>query len=291
MGNGCLDQDNAQKYFGRAAQYKNKLIDLCEDNSDVLRFDKARLSLRGVLSVDNVGRISITPKANKKANISHTQAYNTIMDRIKRINKSTNGSLAYKEVKNLKNKLTENAIIKKLGGGDLTEGSCASVGLAYAGNKNGLDVTDFRGGESQDFFSSRFNLEELTKIFKDDAVKRETARSYITSGNNLLKQVKKGKEYYFVCGRHAAIVRRTEGDILQYLELQSSYNNGWIDFNGNPRYTLSDRFGCRGSEGRDVSTFMIDVEGFKDNEEFRDILGYLNTATDKQKKGASGYAK
>lgn len=291
MGNGCLDQQDAKIYFERAAQYKNKLIDLCDNNNDVLRLDKARLSLRGILSVDNVGRISITPKSNKKANISHTEAYNTIIDRIKRINDSTNGGLAYKEVKKLKNKLTENAIIEKLGGGDLTSGSCASVGLAYAGNKNGLDVTDFRGGESQDFFSTRYNLEELTGIFKDDAIKRETARSYITSGNKLLKQVEKGKEYYFVCGRHAAIVRRTEEDVLQYLELQSSRNNGWIDFNGNPRYTLSSRFGNRSSEGRDVSTFMIDVDSFKDNEEFRDILGYINTATDKQKKGASGSVK
>ena len=291
MGNGCLDQDNTRKYFGRAREYKNKLIELCENNPDVLRLDKARLSLRGVLSVDNVGRLSITPKANKNANMIHTQAYNTIMDRINRINKSTNGGLAYKEVKKLKNKLTEGAIIEKLGGGDLTSGSCASVGLAYAGNKNGLDVTDFRGGESRSFFSSRFNLEELAKVFKADTVKRETARSYITSGNKLLKQVEKGKEYYFVCGRHAAIVRRTEEDVLQYLELQSARNNGWIDFDGNPRYTLSTRFGNRSSEGRDVSTFMIDVDSFKDNEEFKEILGYINTASDKQKKGASGYAK
>ena len=70
LGNGCLDQDNADKYFGRAREYKNKLIELCDNNSDVLRLDKARLSLRGVLSVDNVGRITITPKANKNANIS-----------------------------------------------------------------------------------------------------------------------------------------------------------------------------------------------------------------------------
>ena len=107
----------------------------------------------------------------------------------------------------------------------------------------------------------------------------------------MLKQVEKGKEYYFVCGRHAAIVRRTEEDVLQYLELQSSRNNGWIDFNGNPRYTLATRFGNRSSEGRDVSTFMIDVDSFKDNEEFKEILGYINTASDKQRKGASGYAK
>ena len=65
MGNGCLDQDTADVYFSRASQYKNKLIELCDNNSDVLRLDKARLSLRGVLSVDNAGRISITQKATR----------------------------------------------------------------------------------------------------------------------------------------------------------------------------------------------------------------------------------
>ena len=292
LAKGSMDSDTADKYYGKANICKNKLIELCDNNSDVLRLDKARISLRGVLSVDNMGRLSITPQAIKEPEISHTEAYKTIIDRINRINKSTNGGIAYKEVKELKNKLTEGAIIEKLGGGDLTGGSCVSVGLAYAGNKNGLDVTDFRGGESRSFFSSRFNLEELAKVFKADTVKRETARSYITSGNKLLKQVEKGKEYYFVCGRHAAIVRRTEEDVLQYLELQSSRNNGWIDFNGNPRYTLSTRFGNRSSEGRDVSTFMIDIDSFKDNEEFKEILGYyINTATDKQVKGEGGYAK
>lgn len=64
LGNGCLDQTDAKKYFDRANQYKVKLIDLCDNNADVLRFDKARLSLRGVLSVDNAGRISIAPTVN-----------------------------------------------------------------------------------------------------------------------------------------------------------------------------------------------------------------------------------
>ena len=62
MGNGCLDQQNADIYFNRASQYKNKLIELCENNSDVLRLDKQRLSLRGILSVDNAGRIEVPPK-------------------------------------------------------------------------------------------------------------------------------------------------------------------------------------------------------------------------------------
>ena len=301
MGNGCLDQQEAGKYFARASQYKNKLIELCENNPDVLRLDKARLSLRGVLSVDNVGRLSITPQAiknantgkinSKKAHIVHTESYNKIMDRIKLINSKTNNGIEYNEVKKLKNKLSENAIIEKLCGGDMTEGSCASVGLAYAGNKSGFDVMDFRGGESQGFFSSRYNLEEIANIFKEDYVKREIAKSYITSGSKLLKQVEKGKEYYFACGRHAAIVRRTDDNILQYLELQSRSRNGWKNFDGNPKHDLSTRFGNKSSEGRDVSSFMIDIEAFKDNEEIADILGYINTTTDNQKKGESGFAK
>lgn len=290
LGNGCLDQQDAKKYFERASQYKDKLIDLCDKNSDVLRLDKARLSLRGVLSVDNAGRISI-PKTSKKAKINHSEPYNNIMDRINRINEKTSGGIEYNDVKYMKKKLSEDEIIKKLGGGDLTDGSCASLGLAYTGNKNGLDVTDFRGGESQSFFSMKYNLDEIAKLVPEDKLKTTVARSSITAGNKLLKQVEKGKEYYFVCGRHVAIVKRTDDNVLQYLELQSSKQNGWKDFNGNPRYTLSNRFGCRNSEGRDVNAFMIDVEAFKDNEEFRDILGYINTDKDKQKKGASGFAK
>lgn len=76
LGNGCLDQDNAQKYFARASQYKKKLIELCENNKDVLRLDKARLSLRGILSVDNVGRLSIPPIENNNSNIGHIRNYN-----------------------------------------------------------------------------------------------------------------------------------------------------------------------------------------------------------------------
>lgn len=43
------------------------MTDLCNANSDVLRLDKQRLSLHGVLSVDKNGRLSVTPKSNKNA--------------------------------------------------------------------------------------------------------------------------------------------------------------------------------------------------------------------------------
>lgn len=65
LANGCLDPKEAQKYRERASQCKNNLIALCDNNPDVLRYNSARMSLNGVLSVDNVGRLSITPTALK----------------------------------------------------------------------------------------------------------------------------------------------------------------------------------------------------------------------------------
>ncbi len=37
--------------------------------------------------------------------------------------------------------------------------------------------------------------------------------------------------------------------------------------------------------------FMIDVEQFKDSEELKILLGYINTSTDKQVKGVHGGIK
>ena len=80
MGNGCLDQQDAKIYFERAGQYKNKLIELCDNNPDVLRLDKARLSLRGILSVDNVGRISIKSNIRNYNNELSTKLGKTHFD-------------------------------------------------------------------------------------------------------------------------------------------------------------------------------------------------------------------
>lgn len=66
--------------------------------------------------------------------------------------------------------MTSDEIIKTLSGGDLTGGSCASLGLAYIGQKQGWNVLDFRGGESQSFFSNTYNLKSLfeTKGIKNN---------------------------------------------------------------------------------------------------------------------------
>lgn len=76
LANGCLDPKEAQKYRERASQCKNNLIELCDNNPDVLRYNSARMSLNGVLSVDNVGRLSITPTALKNSNLGQIRNYN-----------------------------------------------------------------------------------------------------------------------------------------------------------------------------------------------------------------------
>ena len=100
-----------------------------------------------------------------------------------------------------------------------------------------------------------------------------------------------GKQYYFVAGRHAAIVRKSDNGTLQYLELQSDELQGWHDFNGNPRHTLSQRFGCRDGRGQNEDGFMIDVEELKSSEEVKTLLGYINTAAGKEMKGEGGSVK
>jgi len=184
--------------------------------------------------------------------------------------------------------LAEDEIISALAGGDMTRGSCASLGLAYMGQRGGLNVLDFRDGASREFFSNRLNLDYISKL---PGVKtlREMARSSTTAGNRLLKHVETGKEYYFVTGRHAAIVRKLDDGTLQYLELQSARYSGWHNFDGNPRYTLKSRFGE--TSGYDVEAFMIDVDSFKDSDDLKQLLGYINTEDSAQRKGRHGTIK
>lgn len=218
-------------------------------------------------------------------NIEHSDEYNDLQKSLDKF------GVDYNPVKMHDAPLTEEEIIATIGGGDKTAGSCASLGLVYVGQKQGFDVLDFRGGKSQDFFSTKHNLDKITAFVPEGSVIKSVARSYITSGAKILKSAEVGKEYYFYCGRHAAIVRKTTQGKLQYLELQTKNSNGWTNFNGNLRYTLANRFGCKATAGRDVSGTMIDIDAFKDSDDFRAILGYINTASDAQKKGVGGFAK
>lgn len=221
---------------------------------------------------------------------SSEEHYKKLLDSLKQFDSKV--GCAYNPVVNHTKAISESEIIKALSGGDRTRGSCASVGLAYIGQKQGWNILDFRDGESRSFFSSSFNLHTLS-LADGLKVLRAKGASSITVGNRLLQMCEAGKEYYLCVGRHAAIVRKTDKGVLQYLELQSATKSGWTDFNGNPRYTLKYRFGCTQTSGSSAYyDFMIDLNDSNfDTDDFKSLLGYINTAENEQRKGSNGTIK
>ena len=194
----------------------------------------------------------------------------------------------YIPVKKHDSVLDEQEIIQRIAGGDQTTGSCASVALSYAGQKRGYDVLDFRDGESREFFASKLNKIQMFKDLGVTSITADSAKSSLTNGKKILSMLEEGKEYYLSVGGHAAIVRVQNG-VSQYLELQSNYTNGWMDF-GDVSDTLKYRFACSSSSRRYAPAYATDISQL-DGEEFENILGYINTNADKQRKGASGGVK
>lgn len=221
----------------------------------------------------------------------HSEAYESLMEGLK-VNKVT-----YNEVKDLGKSLTSEEIVDRLSGGDKTKGSCSSLGFAYIGNKAGFDVLDFRGGSSQSFFSMNTNIKKMLDLpnVKGEILK---VKKEASDTAKILRDLELNKEYYMSVGRHASIVRNTE-DGLQYLELQSAIKNGWMPFEryGSIVTTLQKRFGCRKTVDRfagkvwEKEVVLMEVDSFKANSEFKELLGYINTATNKQKKGVTGSVK
>lgn len=218
-------------------------------------------------------------------------------------------NIDYNEVSELEQPLSDDEIIEKISGGDLTEGSCASLSYAYIANKYcGLDVTDYRGGDSRKLFSR--NSLVIEKLLTDDC-KINFVSKEARDVAKAIQNIEIGKEYRLVTGRHAAMIRKTEKG-LEYLELQSNVENGWKSFETKRQYewvttvtgkryltyeevpckiadTLYTRFGCRKTTSG--SYWLIDAEKYRNNDNFKDMMGYINTAADKQKKGVKGFAK
>ena len=241
---------------------------------------------KGVANSGNGGIISAVniitaPKKSSDAN------YNQLLYAMQK------RSIDYQPVESHIKPLTEDEIINALSGGDMTSGSCASVGLAYVGQKQGWNVLDFRDGRSREAFASSFNLYTLSQMNGMKALTAEGACS-LTVGNRLLKMCEPGKEYYLAVGRHAAIVRKNADGVLQYLELQSKNRSGWTNFDGNPRHTLSTRFGCtQRATNSAQQDFMLDLSesDFTSNDDFRSLLGFINTESNAQRKGVDGTIK
>lgn len=190
-------------------------------------------------------------------------------------------------------KRNEQSIIEHLSGGDMTGGSCVSLAMAYAGNKAGYDVTDFRGGDSRELFADINTLKNIANMSDVEATVLDynglTSTGYSTA-IELLNEVAISdnmKEFLFVAGGHMAVVRRNNM-VLEYLEMQSgcdAYTNGWHELDDN---ILINRFGIHNGRG---SSMLFDSESLQHSEEFLSLLSYINTPEAEQVKGEAGYVK
>lgn len=210
-------------------------------------------------------------KKAKKADPAVAKMFTDQEDVLKR------NKVEFNQVKPHTTAVSDDDIIARVGGGDLTAGSCASVGLAFAANKAGYDVRDFRGGDSRKHFCSYNNLAAMGRALGADT-------SALVSGMDLMKTTQVGKLYYCVSGCHAAIVRKIANGKYEYLELQSATSNGWKPLNAK---VFSTRFASRGRN----RGFILDIDSFKDLQEFHQIMGYINTNETDQQKGTKGTIK
>lgn len=268
-------------------EYKSFISDAQNvvDEAKKLKIDVSRM-LSIISTIKGDKREWVMTKASCK------QALQDLMDEIAKAKSTTTGTeptklddvfaridkngVEFRAVKEHKKQPTETEIIETVGGGDRTTGSCASLAFAYAANKGGLNVLDFRGGKSLDYFSRTSNLVQICD--------KVGGYSAWTTGVQLMKQTEIGKQYYLAIGRHAAIVRQVSKGKYEYLELQSAWNNGWHPLDSK---TFGWRFSARGKD----FGLLIDIELLLKDSGFRKMVGYINTAESEQKKGASGTIK
>ena len=202
-----------------------------------------------------------------------------------------NRKIEYLEVKDSGEIPSTLEAYKRLAGSDMTKGSCVSVALAYIGQRSGWDVRDFRGGESQEYFSLNGNNRELKRLTGVKAIEVDGISS-IEAGKELLGKLTDTKEYLIMVGRHASIVRRNTAGDMMYLEMQSKAQRGWHTMYSEEQ-TLRDRFGCND----DVDPFWkkdgfaIATEQLTGSQELKEILGYINTESGKEEIGSGGSIK
>lgn len=184
---------------------------------------------------------------------------------------------------------SEQQIISSISGGDMTEGSCSSLAFAYAGNRSGYVVYDFRDGQSREVFSSRLSIEKIANM--------DGVTSVILCGTDdtmcakrLMSGMEPEREYYMASGAHAAVIRLNNEGFYQYLELQSGIpsENGWYPLTLSELYS---RFGCEDGQSREYSNYLIELDSLQNNTEFLNLLGYINTDESAQMRGASGYVR
>lgn len=228
-----------------------------------------------------VGKSDVITTPQKTAN----DKYNKVLDDIQKRH------IEYIPVERHEKQITESDIITAISGGDRTSGSCASVGIAYIGQKHGLNVLDYRGGKSMDYFSGKMAKVQMFEALGVTPIEESSGKSDLTNGKRILSQMAKGKQYYLSVGRHASIVRLNDDGVPQYLELQSATRSGWTDFQKDVLETLKWRFGCSSKSSYWNTAYLTDIDQFPDNDEFRTLLGFINTNESDQRNGVHGTIK
>ena len=210
--------------------------------------------------------------------------------------------VAEKPVVKLERLLEEDEIIKRLGGGDKTKGSCMSLAMAYVGNKLGYDVLDFRGDimkkiGSRTLFSTKGR--EFIQGYKQVLPKKlySTQNAVI---DDVVKHTVVGEQYMFVFGGHCAIIRKNESDILEFLELQNEKSRwkshadygDWMyktkSAKSRTKEIFKRRFGA--SDYYLATGHLVNIKDINDDD-FIDLLKYINTDESRQKKGKDGTIK
>ena len=212
----------------------------------------------------------------------------SIFNRNQNIKEALKG-VEHRAIKPASSARSEQQIISSISGGDMTEGSCSSLAFAYAGNRAGYVVYDFRDGQSREVFSSRSSIEQIANMSGVNSVILHGTDDTICA-EQLMSGMEPGRQYYMATGAHAAVVRLNENGIYQYLELQSGVpnENGWHPLTQSSLYS---RFGCEDGQSREYANYLIDLDSLQSNREFLDLLGYINTDESAQMRGAGGYVR
>lgn len=179
-------------------------------------------------------------------------------------------------VKPLQRQLAHEEILDKLARLDPTAGSCSSVSMAYIANKAGYDVQDYRGGDSQDWFSRKGWKVQALKEWFGVKGKYEVTREEIKTVQTWLTSLDPKKEYLIGAGAHTTIVCRDQNTpIVWYLELQRGRSAaGWKQLT---EKALIERFNCKKQRKRPNVAYIIETDTLAKADEFIRMLDYINT--------------
>lgn len=229
----------------------------------------------------------VTMSATKGLGGEYDYAKSTLTDRF-----GAKG-VEYHEVQKLDEPMKNwEEIAQKIGGWDTTEGSCASCALAAVGNYAGDDVTDLRGGDSQEVMCWG-GWEDIGDWDEIGTVLTGQGGDTYENAQKVLDSMEVGHVYYACMAMHCAIIKCDclGGDedckIWYYLEMQSGVKseNGWHRFFTVDNYTLDDRFGAtkeitlngRTATGKDRTAYAYDVDNMVKCDELHGACGMINT--------------